>query len=111
MPLPCAKALRLAPRPAASAAPVSATVPMARRMSCLDVMPFLLLVALNGWFARRPGNLAAAASDVTLLGRLLVARVDERVDQDRRQQHDAPDQVLRRIRDVENRHAIEERAD
>src|SRR4029079_15640024 len=110
MPLPSAKALRLAPSPAASAAAVSATVPIARRITCL-VMQYLL--SLPRWMksARQPGNRPPRCSDVALLRRFLVARIDERVAQDRREQDDALDQVLRRVRDVEVRHAVHDRPD
>src|SRR6185437_5857113 len=49
--------------------------------------------------------------EIPLLRRLLVARIDERVHDDRQEQDDALDEALDRVINVEDGHAVEQDAD
>src|SRR5437879_2185622 len=89
--------------PARNARPASVVLRSFRCMSW--VLP------VDAWNDGKRWRSSRHGSDVALLGGLLVARVDEAVGEDGDEQDDAAHEVLRRVGDVEDGHAVEQRAD
>src|SRR5262245_42478794 len=73
--------------------------------------PFPLVLVFPSRAQISPKTHMSLGSYVTLLGRLLVARIEDAVDDDGDEQDRRLDQVLIAVRDVEDRHRVQHDAD